>query len=67
MSDVEIVPTREDYVSLTMPNGATFRVRQEASGMVLDENGVAVDLELAADLLTIKAWKLSIAVAAGRA
>ena len=50
----------DPYIRVAFPNGMTFAVRQEQSGIVLS-NAKPIDDELAADMLIIKAWKLSVA------
>jgi hypothetical protein len=53
---------RDGFVTIRFPNGTAYSVRQRDSGVVLDETGSPIDIELAADLLGFKAWKLAIAI-----
>ncbi len=48
----------DPFVRVTFPSGATYAVRLDRSGIVLDINQQPIDDELAADMIFIKAWKL---------
>ncbi len=56
----------DQYVHITFPNGAIYFVRMADSGIVLDQDEAPIDLELASDMLSIKAWKLGHLPVGGR-
>jgi hypothetical protein len=57
---------RDPFVTITLPSGAVYKVRESGSGIVMDEHGQPIDVELMNDLLAIKMWKLCIAPSGGR-
>lgn len=55
------------FITVTLPNGQTFAIRLEHSGVVLEAPNRVVDEELAIDMLWIKMWKFGLMPAVGRA
>jgi hypothetical protein len=60
------MPPLDPFARASFPDGSSFEIRTEYSGVVYDERNVVVDAELALTLLLIKARKFHQGPSLGR-